>query len=91
MITLVYIVSIGVLAHGFADMYNRFLGANGQGIALRNSAFIVGIISIGAGFVLIPLFGVTGAVITRVAGGFIYLITIYIYYFKFTRNLTERN
>lgn len=90
-ITLVYIVSIGVLAHGFGDMYNRFLGANGQGIALRNSAFIVGIVSIGASFVLIPLFGVMGAVITTLAAGFIYLGTIYMYYFNFTRDHRERN
>jgi len=90
-ITLVYIVSIGVLARGFGDMYNRFLGANGQGIMLRNSAFIVGIVSIGASFVLIPLFGVTGAVITTFAAGFIYLSTIYLYYSKFTRNHTKCN
>lgn len=84
-ITLTYIVSIGVLAHGFGDIYNRFLGANGQAIALRNSAFIVGIASVGASFFLIPLFDVMGAVITKIVTGFIYLIAIYLYYFNYTK------
>lgn len=90
-ITLVYVVSIGVLAHGFGDMYNRFLSANGQGVALRNSAFVVGIASLLSGFVLIPLFGVMGAVITTFAAGFIYLSTIYLYYFNFTKEYRESN
>ena len=37
------VASIGVLIYGMADFFNRFLGANGQGKALRNGAFIVGI------------------------------------------------
>jgi O-antigen/teichoic acid export membrane protein len=78
-----YIVSLGVLAHGFGDMYNRFLGANGQSLALRNSAFIVGIISILTSFIFIPLFGVYGAIAAGFAAGFIYLCAIYSYYFKF--------
>ena len=90
-ISLIHIVSIGVLAHGFGDMYNRYLGANGQAIALRNSAFIVGIASISASFVLIPIFGVTGAAITKLAAGFIYLSAIYLYYYKFTQNLKKHN
>jgi len=32
-------MSFGVAAHGFADFFNRYLGANGQGKFLRNSAF----------------------------------------------------
>lgn len=90
-ITYSYIVSLGVLAHGFGDMYNRFLGANGQSIALRNSAFIVGIISILTSFILIPLFGVYGAIATGIAAGFIYLSVIYLYYFKFINNHKESN
>src|SRR5690554_2024525 len=86
-----YIVSLGVLAHGFGDIYNRFLGANGQSIALRNSAFIVGIISILTSFILIPLFGVYGAIVTGFAAGLIYLIAIYSYYFKFINNHKKCN
>ena len=90
-ITLSYILSIGVLAHGFGDMYNRFLGANGQSIALRNSAFIVGIASTITGFVLIPLFGVYGAVAASLTAGFIYLSAIYSCYLKFISNGSLNN
>lgn len=86
-----YIVSVGVLAHGFGDMYNRFLGANGEGVALRNSAFIVGFFSILISFTLIPLFGVYGAITAGFAAGFIYLIAIYSYYFKFTSKHYAKN
>lgn len=85
-INLSYTVSLGVLAHGFGDMYNRFLGANGQSIALRNSAFVVGGVSLIASFILIPMYGVYGAVTASLAAGFIYLIMIYLYYFRFIKN-----
>lgn len=89
-ITFIYVLSIGVLAHGFGDMYNRFLGANGQAIALRDSAFVVGVASLIASFILIPRFGVMGAVITTLIAGFIYLSTIYLYYFNFIKGNRER-
>lgn len=79
-VNLSYIVSLGVLAHSYGDMYNRFLGANGQSIALRNSAIIVGITSVVSSFYLIPFFGVYGAVATNLVSGFLYLYVIRRYY-----------
>ena len=80
-----YIVSLGVLIHGFGDIYNRFLGANGQAIALRNSAFIVGAGALPIGLVLIPLFGEYGAAITKLSVSCIYLGIIFWYYLSYTK------
>lgn len=85
-----YIVSFGVLVHGFGDFYNRFLGANGQSVALRNSSFIVGGGAMLIGFALIPFFGEFGAAITRLVVGFIYLGTILWYYFNYTKRNYEK-
>jgi O-antigen/teichoic acid export membrane protein len=82
-INLFYIVSIGIVLHGFADFYNRFLGAHGQGKILRNSSFIVGGSLLVFNIVLIPLWGEVGAAITKGVTGLIYFITIIYYYKKF--------
>lgn len=85
-----YIVSLGVLVHGFADFFNRFLGANGQSIALRNSSFVVGGGAMLLGIVFIPLLGEHGAAITKLTVGFIYLGIILWYYFNFTKRNYEK-
>ena len=82
-INLFYIVSIGIVLHGFADFYNRFLGAHGQGKILRNSSFIVGGSLLVFNIVLIPLWGEVGAAITKGVTGLIYFVTIIYYYKKF--------
>lgn len=80
-----YIVSLGVLAHGSADFFNRFLGANGQAVALRNSSFLVGAGAMALGIMLIPLWGEYGAAITRLMAGFLYLGIIFWHYYSYTR------
>jgi O-antigen/teichoic acid export membrane protein len=82
-ISLTYIVSIGVLAHGLADFFNRFLGANGKGKALKYSSLIVGLSLFASSLILIPIFKEKGAAIARLISGLIYLIVIVIFYFKF--------
>jgi len=86
-INLFYIVSIGIVLHGFADFYNRFLGAHGQGKILRNSSFIVGVSLLFFNIVLIPLYGEVGAAITKGVSAFIYFIIIVYYYKKFKLKL----
>jgi O-antigen/teichoic acid export membrane protein len=88
-INLFYIVSIGIVFHGFADFYNRFLGAHGQGEILRNSSFIVGGSLLVSNIVLIPLWGEVGAAITKGVAGLIYFITIIYYYKKFKFKLLK--
>jgi O-antigen/teichoic acid export membrane protein len=86
-IYLTFIVSIGTICSGMADYFNRFLGAHGQGKALRNSAIIVGVVIMICNFTLIPLFGETGAAITRVLSGLIYLANMLWFYRKLVANL----
>ncbi len=77
------IVSIGVIAHGFGDFYNKFLGANGQGKALRNSSLIVGASMMLFNLIFIPQWGETGAAYSRLITGFVYLVIILFYYITY--------
>ena len=85
-IQLTYIVSIGIIMHGFADFFNRFLGSHGQGKALRNSAIIVGIFIMGLNLTLVPLFNEMGAAYTKILSSLIYLFAMLWYY----RNLVVK-
>jgi O-antigen/teichoic acid export membrane protein len=84
-ISLNFIVSIGVTAHGFGDFYNRFLGANGQGLQIRNSAFVVGLSILALNLLLIPKYGEYGAAYSKLLSGFIYLGFILFYYIRFIK------
>ena len=79
-ISLSYFISFGAVFHGFGDYYNRFLGAHGLGKQLRNSAIAVGLINLFGFIVLVYLFGVRGAAITRVLSGLIYFLTMFFTY-----------
>jgi len=72
----------GVIAHGFGNFFNRYLGANGQGKALRNSAIIVG----GCTMILNLLLYLNGvkAVLaySKLASGFVYLILMLTFIFN---------
>jgi O-antigen/teichoic acid export membrane protein len=85
-ILLNFIVSIGAVTHGFGDFYNRFLGANGQGKALRNSSIIVGISILTFSLLFIPRWGEYGAAYAKLIAGFVYLVSILTYYYKFVKN-----
>jgi len=86
-ITLSYIVSFGVIAHGFGDFFNRYLGANGQGKALRNSSFLVGGSMLVFSLILIPKWGAYGAAYAKLINGFVYLGIIIYYYKKFIKTI----
>lgn len=88
-IFLTFIVSSGVIFQGMGDYFNRFLGAHGQGKALRNSAMIVGVVIVVCSFTLIPLFGQNGAAITRILSGITYLSCMYWFYRKLVKQLNE--
>lgn len=86
-IWLTMIVSFGVLAHGFGDFFNRFLGANGQGRALRNASFVVGGSTMLFNLLLIPVWGEKGAAYARLITGFVYIFIILYYYYKYIKTL----
>jgi O-antigen/teichoic acid export membrane protein len=86
-IKLNFIVSFGVTAHGLADFFNRFLGAHGQGKALRNTAFLVGSTMMLFNLLLIPQWAETGAAFAKLFSGIVYLGIIVWQYKKFEKKL----
>lgn len=75
-----YLVSFGIILHGMADFFNRYLAANGKGKFLRNASFIVGFSTLAINLLLIPAYGVNGAAYTKILSGLVYLIVILICY-----------
>jgi O-antigen/teichoic acid export membrane protein len=84
-ITLTLIVSFGTTAHGLSDYVNRFLGANGQGKALRNNATIVGGSMLLFSLLFVPKWGEYGAAYARLITSFVYLGSIIFYYIRFRK------
>jgi len=84
-IQLCYIVSVGVIIHGFGDFYNRFLGAKGFGVAIRNGAFITGLSIMILNCLLIPKYGAYGAAFVNVISSFVYFFCMFGYYLKYRR------
>lgn len=74
------LLAIGMVWHGFGDMYNRFLGAHGKGKEIRNSAVITGIIQLSGSVGLVYICGIYGAIITRIISSITYCILMMYYY-----------
>lgn len=87
-IALNFIVSIGVTLYGLSDFFTRYLSANGQGKALRNSSFLVGGCTLFFSLLFIPRWGEYGAAYAKLITGFVYLSIIVWYYFNF---INKRN
>ena len=83
------ILAIGFTFHGLGDVFNRFLGAHGQGKPLRNGAFISGAIALVGYTVCVYYFGIWGAIFTKILTSFSYFFCIIVYYIFFTRNHVE--
>lgn len=81
------IIALGAIAFGFGDLFNRFLGAHGQGEKVRNVAYLNGVVNVLGFIFLTPLLGVNGAVITSVLGGLSYFIFMFISYKRFISSL----
>lgn len=83
------LLAIGSTLHGLGDIFNRFLGAHGQGKSLRNTSFISGGIQI-LGFTLgVYLWNINGAIATRIISHIAYFTFMLSYYIKFTKNNTN--
>jgi O-antigen/teichoic acid export membrane protein len=89
-ISLTYIVCIGVIFNGFADFINRFLGSHGQGKALRNSSIIVGVCLMLFNITLIPRLGETGAACTTALSGLIYVLCMIWFYRRLIVSLKRK-
>jgi len=81
-IFLTFITSVGTLLYSLSDFISRYLASQGDGKALRNSSWIVGFTTLSLSLLLIPKYKATGASITHVVAGMVYIVTIFFYYFK---------
>lgn len=81
------VMAIGFTFHGLGDVFNRFLGAHGKGVFLRNAAWISGSVSL-LGFTIgIYYYGITAAIITRILSSSIYYFYMLFYYRKFRKTV----
>lgn len=78
-------LAIGMIFHGFGDMFNRFLGAHAKGKEIRNSAIFTGIIQLAGSIILVYFWGIYGAIFTKILSSCIYFILM-AYYYSIFRN-----
>jgi O-antigen/teichoic acid export membrane protein len=79
------LLAFGTTFQGLGDIFNRFLGAHGQGVWIKNAAFISGGILI-TGFTLgIYLWNINGAIFTRIISSMTYFAAM-VFYYKFYTN-----
>lgn len=76
-------LALGMSIHGMGDMLNRFLGAHGQGVMLRNAAFVCGLVLTLGSVILVYFYGIWGAVLTKVMSSVSYFVILFIYYKRF--------
>ena len=84
-VILLNLLLVLVWLHMVLVIFNH-LGANGQGKALRNSSFYVGISMMLFNLLFIPKWGEKGAAYAKLITGFVYLVSILVYYFRFINN-----
>ena len=80
------ILSIGFILHGLGDVFNRFLGAHGQGRPLRNGVFISGGIALIGYTIGVYYWGIWGAIFTKISASVAYFTSMVIFYLYFIRN-----
>ena len=82
-VPLAYVIAVGSIFHGFGDFVNRFLGAHGRGVYLRNGAIATGMANVFGYLVLVKVLGVSGAAMTKLVSGVIYFAAMFFYYQKY--------
>ncbi|MCP4217239.1 MAG: oligosaccharide flippase family protein [bacterium] len=85
----IYFFAAAALLQGFGDFVNRFLGAHGKGKDMRSSGFIVAASNILGYTLLVKFLLVDGVMITRVASGLVYLLTMIYFYGKLRRQIKD--
>jgi O-antigen/teichoic acid export membrane protein len=90
-VPLTYYIAIGSTLQGYGDFYNRFISAHGRGNDLRNASFVIGIFNIVGYTVVVYFLGITGAAITKVLAGVVYMGMMYLSYRNFRVQTTTTN
>ena len=80
-------LSVGFIFHGLGDVFNRFLGAHGQGKSLRNGAFISGAIALVGYTIGVYYFGIWGAIFTKITASTAYFVSMAVFYFCFVKRV----
>ncbi len=73
-------LAIATSMTGLGDLFNRFLGAHGQGKSIRNGAIACGIMTIIGNILFVYIWGINGAVLTRILSALIYLSVMILSY-----------
>lgn len=76
-------LAIASTMNGLADVYNRFLGAHGQGKDLRNGAWVSGAIAILGYTAGVYFCGIEGAIATRILTCVVQFLMMLFFYRKF--------
>lgn len=84
------VLAVGKAVHGVGDMYNRFLGAHGKGVEIRNASFATGFVLITGSTVGVYVFGIWGAVITNILSSSVYCAILLFYYFRFVKSNSQQ-
>lgn len=84
-------LAIASCMHGLGDMFNRYLGSQGQGKQLRNSSFAAGGVLLVGSIVLVYFFRINGAIMTKILSSLVYLLMLCFYYIQFVKKQTCKN
>lgn len=85
-VPLAYYTAIGATLQGFGDLYNRYVSAQGMGTDLRNVSLIIGLFNIIGYTLIVFMFGVNGAAVTRLLAGLVYFVLMWFLYKKLLKN-----
>jgi O-antigen/teichoic acid export membrane protein len=85
------VAAFGAILLGLGNLYNRFLGAHGEGRIMRNTAFAVGAVNIIGLLLLVPIWKAWGAIAVYVLAGATYLGFLWVNYRKFIRAVARQN
>ena len=80
------VLSIGFTFQGLGDVFNRFLGAHGQGRILRNGAFISGAVALLGYTIGVYLWGIWGAIFTKISASIAYFVSMTLFYIKYLKS-----
>ena len=73
-------LAVATSINGIGDLFNRFLGAHGQGKPIRNSAFACGAMTVLGNIAFVYLWGINGAIATRILSATIYFLFMFLSY-----------
>ena len=77
-------LALAAFFQGGYQPYNMFLGAHGKGRWMRNMSFLAMILNVVGNIILIPIYGVMGAVIASIVSRLGSCLAYLFYYSKFT-------